>query len=364
MIARTTKSTGVESAPAVQGQKEGPKACHSDPHIGHTADGSGRVLDPVCGMSVDPHATPHRTDHAGRPHYFCSAGCLSKFVASPERYLDPAAGPEPVPEGTTFTCPMHPEVRQIGPGSCPICGMALEPLTVSLDEAPNVELIDMTRRFWIALVLTLPVFVLEMGGHLFGLTHQIGRATSTWIQLALATPVVLWAGWPFFERGRRSLVTRHLNMFTLISIGTGAAWIFSLVATLAPDAFPDAFRQSDGSVAVYFEAAAVITVLVLLGQVLELRARASTGGAIRALLDLAPRTARRLNPDGTEAEVCRRHGVSSATFYKWKAKFGGMDVSEARRLKALEDENAKLKRMLADSMLDNVALKDLLGKKW
>jgi Cu+-exporting ATPase len=257
-------------------------------------------------MMVDPHKTAHKAEHAGRPYYFCSAGCREKFLADPERYLDPAAATEraePVPEGTIYTCPMHPEIRQVGPGSCPICGMALEPVLVSLEAGPNEELIDMTRRFWIGLVLTLPVFVLEMGGHLLGLDHLISQRTSNWIQMLLATPVVLWAGWPFFQRGWQSLVNRSLNMFTLIAMGTGAAWIYSMVATLAPGIFPDQFRQHDGSVAVYFEAAAVITVLVLLGQVLELRARESTSGAIRALLDLAPKTARIIRDDGTEEEV-------------------------------------------------------------
>ncbi|GLS79462.1 copper-translocating P-type ATPase [Paracoccus marinus] len=265
-----------------------------------------RVKDPVCGMMVDPHATQHKAEHAGRPYYFCSAGCRAKFLAEPDRYLDPAAAAakaEPVPEGTIYTCPMHPEIRQVGPGSCPICGMGLEPVLVSLEAEPNLELIDMRRRFWIGLVLTVPVFILEMGGHFLGLDRYIDQQTSNWIQLLFATPVVLWAGWPFFQRGWQSLVTRNLNMFTLIAMGTGAAWIYSVVATLAPDIFPDAFRQHDGSVAVYFEAAAVITVLVLLGQVLELRARESTSGAIRALLDLAPKTARVIRDDGTEEEV-------------------------------------------------------------
>ncbi len=265
-----------------------------------------QAKDPVCGMMVDPHATQHKAAHAGRPYYFCSAGCRAKFLAEPDRYLDPgaaAAKVEPVPEGTIHTCPMHPEIRQVGPGSCPICGMALEPVLVSLEAEPNLELIDMRRRFWIGLVLTIPVFILEMGGHLLGLDHLVSQRSSNWIQLILATPVVLWAGWPFFQRGWQSLVTRNLNMFTLIAMGTGAAWIYSVVATLVPGIFPDAFRQHDGSVAVYFEAAAVITVLVLLGQVLELRARESTSGAIRALLDLAPKTARRIGVDGAEEEV-------------------------------------------------------------
>ncbi|MEE9987178.1 copper-translocating P-type ATPase [Ochrobactrum sp. 30A/1000/2015] len=279
---------------------------HAHDHAAVAQDDTHKVKDPVCGMMVDPHTTQHKAEHAGRPYYFCSAGCHAKFLAEPERYLDPAATAakaEPVPEGTVYTCPMHPEIRQVGPGSCPICGMALEPVLVSLEAEPNVELIDMTRRFWIGLVLAIPVFILEMGGHLFGLTHVIGQQVSNWLQLILATPVVLWAGWPFFQRGWQSLVNRSLNMFTLIAMGTGTAWIYSVVATLAPSIFPDAFRQHDGSVAVYFEAAAVITVLVLLGQVLELRARESTSGAIRALLDLAPKTARIIRDDGTEEEV-------------------------------------------------------------
>ena len=206
-------------------------------------------------------------------------------------------------EGVIYTCPMHPQVRQIGPGNCPICGMALEPEVATLGTGPSPELVDMSRRFWIGLVLSIPVLALEMGGHLTNLHMILGPQTSNWLQMVLATPVVLWAGWPFFERGWKSLVTRHLNMFTLIAMGTGAAWIYSVVATVAPGVFPDTFRAEEGSVAVYFEAAAVITVLVLLGQVLELRAREQTGGAIRALLDLAPKTARRVLADGTDEDV-------------------------------------------------------------
>jgi Cu+-exporting ATPase len=262
------------------------------------------VKDPVCGMNVDPHTAENRATYSGHTYYFCCAGCREKFVADPEKYLSAeAADAEPVPEGAIYTCPMHPEIRQVGPGSCPICGMALEPVLVSAEEEPNEELIDMTRRFWIGLALAVPVVLLEMGGHFFGLNALIGRATSNWAQLVLATPVVLWAGWPFFVRGWQSLVTRNLNMFTLIAMGTGVAWVYSIVATFAPGQFPEAFRSEDGTVAVYFEAAAVITVLVLLGQVLELRARATTSGAIRALLDLAPKTGRRLNDDGSEEEV-------------------------------------------------------------
>ncbi|UXT85315.1 copper-translocating P-type ATPase (plasmid) [Agrobacterium tumefaciens] len=211
--------------------------------------------------------------------------------------------PGMVGEGVIYTCPMHPQVRQIGPGNCPICGMALEPEVATLGTGPSPELLDMSRRFWIGLVLSIPVLALEMGGHLTNLHMILGPQTSNWLQMVLATPVVLWAGWPFFERGWKSLVTRHLNMFTLIAMGTGAAWIYSVVATVAPGVFPDTFRAEEGSVAVYFEAAAVITVLVLLGQVLELRAREQTGGAIRALLDLAPKTARRVLADGTDEDV-------------------------------------------------------------
>lgn len=276
------------------------------------ASAEGMAKDPVCGMSVDPHTARHRASYRGRPYYFCSAGCRTKFLADPEKYLakdqnkdkKPAA---PVAEGTIYTCPMHPEIRQVGPGSCPICGMALEPLTVTADSGPNPELADMTRRFWIGLALTVPVFALEMGAHLFDLDHTIGGAMRNWLQLVLATPVVLWAGWPFFERGFQSLVTRNLNMFTLIALGTGVAWLYSIVATLAPGLFPATLRGHDGSVAVYFEAAAVITVLVLLGQVLELRAREATSGAIRALLDLAPRTARRVGESGAEEDIPLDH---------------------------------------------------------
>ena len=263
------------------------------------------VRDLVCGMTVDPHTTPHRGQHAGQPYYFCSAGCAAKFAADPEKYLTKADAkpPQAVPEGTIYTCPMHPQIRQVGPGSCPICGMALEPELVSAEAEPNPELADMSRRFWTGLVLTLPVLALEMGGHLTNLHMLIGQTASNWLQFAFATPVVLWAGWPFFVRGWRSLVTRNLNMFTLIAMGVGVAWLYSVVAVLAPGIFPAAFRGAEGAVAVYFEAAAVITVLVLLGQVLELRAREQTSGAIRALLNLAPKTARRVKADGTDEEV-------------------------------------------------------------
>ncbi len=276
---------------------------HSHDHGAAHAVKPGVVKDPVCGMDVDPHKTQHRATHASQPYYFCSAGCRSKFLSDPDKYLGSAKAAEPVPEGTIYTCPMHPEIRQDGPGSCPICGMALEPLLATAEAGPNPELADMTRRFWIGLMLSVPVLFLEMGSHLTGLDHLIPRATSNWLQFALATPVVLWAGWLFFERCWASLRTRNLNMFTLIAMGTGVAWVYSVLATALPEIFPAAFRENDGAVAVYFEAAAVITVLVLLGQVLELRAREATGGAIRALLDLAPKTARRINADGSEEEV-------------------------------------------------------------
>ena len=269
-----------------------------DHHTNHRAI----ATDPVCGMQVDSHTAKHRAEHDEQTYYFCSAHCHDKFVAEPDIYL---AGKVPIEEsasGAIYTCPMHAQIRQVGPGSCPICGMALEPAEVSLDDASSPELADMTRRFWIGLILTAPVFILEMGGHLIGL-HLMSIQTSNWVQLSLATPVVLWAGWPFFVRGWQSIMNRALNMFTLIAMGTGVAWIYSIVATVAPDLFPDAFRSSDGSVAVYFEAAAVITVLVLLGQVLELRARERTSGAIKALLNLSPTTARRLNDVDMEEEI-------------------------------------------------------------
>jgi len=255
-------------------------------------------------MDVDPATAKHKTDQAGTTYYFCSAGCRTKFEAAPAKYLAPPKPDISAADDTAiYTCPMHPEVRQVGPGSCPICGMALEPLAVTAESGPNPELADMTKRFWIGLALALPVVALEMGAHLIDLHHIISAKLSTWLQFALATPVVLWAGWPFFVRGWQSLRTLKLNMFTLIAMGTGVAWIYSVVATLAPNIFPAAFQKPEGTVAVYFEAAAVITVLVLLGQVLELRAREQTSGAIKALLKLAPKVARRLSADGSEEEI-------------------------------------------------------------
>ena len=279
-------------------------------HHPHGLDGDASELrerqrDPVCGMLVDPRTTPYRQQHAGRPYFFCSAGCQSKFLDNPTKYLarSERRAPPAAPEGTIYTCPMHLQIRQVGPGFCPICGMALEPDLVTATSGPNPDLADMTRRFWLGLVLALPVVILEMGGHLANLHMIIGPKWSNWLQFLFATPVVLWAGWPFFVRGWQSLLTRNLNMFTLIAMGTGVAWLYSVVAIVFPGLFPPAFRGPDGTVAVYFEAAAVITVLVLLGQVLELRAREQTSGAIRALLDLAPKTARRIRADGQEEEV-------------------------------------------------------------
>jgi Cu+-exporting ATPase len=269
-----------------------------------TASVAQPAKDPVCGMTVDPATAKQRAEHAGKTYYFCSAGCRAKFASDPAKYLEPAPTPAATaPAGTIYTCPMHPEVRQVGPGTCPICGMGLEPEVATAETGPNPELVDMTRRFWIGLVLAAPVVVLEMGAHLVGGHGWVDPSLSNLVQFCFATPVVLWAGWPFFERGARSLVTRNLNMFTLIALGTGVAYAYSLVAAFAPGIFPPAFRGHDGAVAVYFEAAAVITVLVLLGQVLELRARERTSGAIRALLGLAPATARRLAPSGNDEEI-------------------------------------------------------------
>ena len=257
------------------------------------------MRDPVCNMVVDPATAKHSAEHHGHTYYFCNPRCREKFIANPAAYLKPPQHREAptAKPGVIYTCPMHPEVRQLGPGSCPKCGMALEleDAVAGAAEGPNPELADMTRRFWIGLVLAVPVVALEMGGHVANLHTVLDQQTNNWLQLALATPVVLWAGMPFFARAWQSLANRSLNMFTLIAMGTGIAWLYSIVATFAPGAFPAAFRDAHGAVAVYFEAAAVITVLVLLGQVLELRARENTGGAIRALLNLAPKVAHRTN---------------------------------------------------------------------
>ena len=272
-------------------------------HHDHNAppDSGAKVKDVVCGMSVDPAKTPHRATHQGKDYFFCGAKCREKFLLDPSKYLalQPITPPPPVQAGTIWTCPMHPEIRRDGPGPCPICGMALEPLQPTASNAPNPELADMKRRFWIGLALATPTAALAMlGGYL------------PWLQFALATPVVLWSGWPFFVRGWASLVNRNLNMFTLIALGTGVAYLDSVVALFFPDLFPPSFRDHHGMVPVYFEAASVITVLVLLGQVLELKARAETGAAIRALLDLAPKLARRIAADGSEADIPLEHVVS------------------------------------------------------
>ncbi len=299
---------------------------------GHEQQGNGTYgqaagVDPVCGMTVDPATAEHRAIHDGVEYVFCSAGCREKFLAGPDAHTgrsddqahhhghdgSAATAAHADVEADEWTCPMHPEVRRPVPGSCPVCGMALEPVMVSAETGPSEELRDMTRRFWIAVALTIPVFLLEMGRHVIpGLMHSIDSRTSAWVQLVLATPVVLGAGWPFFVRGWESVRTRHLNMFTLIAMGTGVAWLFSVVATIAPGIFPPSFRDQDGAVGVYFEAAAVITTLVLLGQVLELRAREATSGAIRALLDLTPKTATRVT-DAGEEEVSLDHVVIGDT---------------------------------------------------
>ena len=281
---------------------------HDEQHCHHHAPQSAQggheahtVTDPVCGMTVDPATSPHHTEHAGQAYHFCSARCQARFEDDPARWLEGAGVDEPVPEGAIWTCPMHPDVRQDHPGACPICGMALEAEMVDPDAGPSEEMRDMTRRFKVALALALPVFLLEMGGHVVPALHRlVPMHVSVWIQLVLSTPVVLWAGWPFFTRALASVRTRHLNMFTLIALGTGVAWTYSIIATLAPGLFPPAMRTMDGTVPVYFEAAAVITVLVLLGQVLELRARERTSDALKALLGLAPRTARRMTDTGEE----------------------------------------------------------------
>jgi len=260
--------------------------------------------DPVCGMSVDRSTAKYFLKHEGEKFYFCSARCKERFEAEPSKFLGERAAPEPMPQGTLYTCPMHPEIIRDAPGDCPICGMALEPMIASADDGPSPELVDFSRRFWISAALSVPLFVIAMGS-MVGLPVRdwIGESVATWLELALATPVVLWAGLPFFRRGWGSIVNRSPNMWTLISIGVGAAYFYSLFATLFPGIFPHQFRGHGGSVPVYFEAAAVIITLVFFGQVLELRARERTGSAIRALLDLAPKTARRVDENGNETDI-------------------------------------------------------------
>ncbi|MBZ9843868.1 heavy metal translocating P-type ATPase [Mesorhizobium sp. CA5] len=263
------------------------------------------ATDPVCGMSVDRASAKHFVRHEGQGFYFCSPGCKAKFEAEPAKYLAGRPEPQPMPKGTQYTCPMHPEIIRDKPGSCPICGMALEPMGVPTgEEGPNPELVDFTRRFWVSAVLSVPLLVIAMAPMLgFSFETLIDGRTKTWIELALASPVVLWAAFPFFHRGWESILNRSPNMWTLISLGVGAAYLYSVIAALFPGVFPHQFRGHDGAVPVYFEAAAVIVALVFLGQVLELKARERTGSAIRALLDLAPKTARLIGADGSEKDV-------------------------------------------------------------
>jgi len=273
------------------------------------------IKDPVCGMNVIPTEAAGEHEYRGETYYFCSLGCVEKFRANPGRYLQPKETAPPKgaaakPEGQfEYTCPMHPEVRQMGPGSCLKCGMALEPREGTGEEEVNGEQVNMNRRFWISLFLTGPILFLAMSEMIPSqpVQHLFQGGLLTWIQLALATPVVLWGGWPFFQRGWASIINRSLNMFTLIAIGTGTAYFYSVVASLFPDIFPESFRGHSGEVSVYFEAASVITTLVLLGQVLELRARSQTSSAIKALLRLAPKTARMLRDDGTEEDIPLDH---------------------------------------------------------
>ncbi|RWB32410.1 MAG: heavy metal translocating P-type ATPase [Mesorhizobium sp.] len=264
-----------------------------------------KATDPVCGMTVERATAKHFARHEGKGFYFCSAGCKGKFEADPQKYQSGQPAPEPMPKGTQYTCPMHPEIIRDKPGSCPICGMALEPMGVPTgDQGPNPELVDFTRRFWVSAALSIPLLLITMGPML-GLPFRdgLGEQPAAWIELALATPVVVWAAIPFFHRGWESIVNKSPNMWTLISIGVGTAYVYSVVGALFPDLFPHQFRGHGGTVPVYFEAAAVIVALVFLGQVLELKARERTGSAIRALLDLAPKTARRIAADGSEADV-------------------------------------------------------------
>ena len=263
-------------------------------------EGYRTARDPVCGMTVERASAQHMARHQGQRHYFCSAGCQSKFEADPEQFLSDQPAPEPMPEGTQYTCPMHPEILQDHPGDCPKCGMALEPMTPSADSGPNPEYVDFKRRLWITAPLALAVFILEMGAHIgIPFAHWFGHSAFGWLQFALATPVV-WICRPFFKRGWASVMHRALNMWTLIALGTGAAYLFSIVSLLAPGLLPAQMRDGMGMTPVYFEATAVILVLVLVGQVMELAARERTGDAIRALIDLAPKTARRVSGDGEE----------------------------------------------------------------
>lgn len=274
---------------------------HADHHHDHAAL---TVKDPVCGMTVNPATAKHHAEHDGQAYYFCAQRCKEKFVADPARYLQPQAAPAPVVTGAIYTCPMHPEVQQVGPGHCPKCGMALEPMMPSLEADDGHELRAMSRRFWTLAALTLPVFLLAMGPHLFGWHWpEPWAGTAAWFEAALATLVVLWGGAPFFARGWHSLKPWSPNMYTLIALGTGVAWLYSTVAFLVPSLFPDGFRDMHGRVGVYFESAAVIVTLVTLGDFLELRARRRTGAALKGLLGLAPKIAHRVGADGEELDV-------------------------------------------------------------
>jgi Cu+-exporting ATPase len=316
----------IVSAPAIE---KGNSMTHDEEHTHnhavseaqpHSAETGQAVIDPVCGMKVNPSSAKYTCEHNGQHYFFCGQRCFTRFQAEPDQYLHPreprasdvhlhGASQRPTGEKNIYTCPMHPEVRQPGAGACPQCGMALESRVTTTEEESNPELVDMTRRFWVSLVLTLPVLLLAMSEMFPGrpMQHVFSAHVLTWIQFAFATPVVLWGGWPFFQRGWLSLVNRSLNMFTLIALGTGVAYVYSVIAALFPDFFPVSFRAHGGQVAVYFEAAAVITTLVLLGQVLELRARSQTSSAIKMLLGLAPKTARVLRDDGSEEDVALEH---------------------------------------------------------
>jgi Cu+-exporting ATPase len=288
------EASGFASSP------HGPSPQRHEPSASESPDEA--LKDPVCAMTVT-RDSPHKAEHAGQPYWFCSAGCRTKFLVQPQKHVasvGTTTAPTPAAAaGSVYTCPMHPEIRQDRPGNCPKCGMALEPELPSLDDEPNPELADFARRFWWTLPLTVIVTVLAMFGHRLG---WMAMGTQSWLELVLSVPIVLWAGWPFFVRGAQSVVNRSPNMWTLISLGTGSAFVYSVAATVAPQMFPDSFI-SMGRVAVYFEAAAVIISLTLLGQLLELKARSQTSAAIKSLLGLAPKTARRIAADGTEEDI-------------------------------------------------------------
>jgi Cu+-exporting ATPase len=276
-------------------------------HHQHVPQPPAATHDPVCGMTVDPAKSRYSAEHAGHSYVFCSARCREKFTAEPARYIvsSPQGRALATAGEVLWTCPMHPQIVRKEPGNCPICGMALEPMTPTAGDTENPELRDMTRRFWAGVALSLPLLAIAMAEHFnkAALDALVSPRLLVWVQLILGTPAVLWGGWPFFQRGWASVVSRRLNMFTLIALGTGVAYVYSLVAALAPGIFPASFRDPDGQVPLYFEAAAVIVTLVLLGQVLELRARSQTSSAIRALLDLAPKRARRLRADGSDEDI-------------------------------------------------------------